>query len=166
MNTTDPEVKALIKTLIHRYGTAAAVARHLHIADTTFIGYKNGKAKRISELMWMAMQQALVEAPVPSKPLRSRITKASRTYWQSIDDTISISPHTPPKNRSMSGMNLMLRHYAARFGVDLRTANRHRELVMKESRIKIQVADQWCCFLGIHPVELWPAEWPLVEAGV
>lgn len=101
-----------------------------------------------------------VMTTLPAAPLRELACHRAGDYWQSLDDPARNGYRTLRFNKAEQGANLMLRHYAFRYGITHRQANRDYQDLQRET-VNIRVADRFCTFLGIHPIALWPYEWPV-----
>lgn len=90
---------------------------------------------------------------LPAEPLRAYVRQYALRY---MDPFIAGS----------QGLNELSRLYGHRHGLDRWAAEAAiRRLMYKGSPgITEETADRWCIALGIHPIELWPEEWPLVDA--
>lgn len=57
----------------------------------------------------------------------------------------------------------LVRRFAERYEVTLRQAQRRWRTLRETEMLSVQLADQWSCLLGIHPIELWPERWARIE---
>jgi len=98
-------------------------------------------------------------APLPAGFLREIANDRAQDYWQSIDDPAHRSAwRTHRYNKAEFGKRLMLKHYAARYGLSTRQADRDWR-ALQQDEVSPIIADRFCIFLGIHPTAIWPEQW-------
>lgn len=69
------------------------------------------------------------------------------------------------------GFNEVCRQWSDRTGGHFRTAQRHLarllngndQLTPKVQWVSVDNADRWACSMGVHPILLWPEEYPLED---
>ena len=133
--------------------------------DVTKVGRRKGnngcnECIRIRQRLYMRAFRAGkvfkgTQRLLPKQPLVDAIRAAAPRYATS-----------KPSDRGYLGLSAA---YAGRYpDTTMESADRmiHRLISDRSKRVEEETADRWCILLGIHPIELWPTEWPLMEAEV
>lgn len=58
-----------------------------------------------------------------------------------------------------SGMSLIARRYADRYGGKALTAERALQRIRRTKSVSVPLADELAILIGLHPVLIWGAEW-------
>lgn len=84
-----------------------------------------------------------------------------------IEAILAAAPRYQSNQAGDKGYRGLAKLYASRFpDTSHEAAERmiNRLMHVKSKYVEEETADRWCVVLGIHPIALWPSEWPLEEA--
>ena len=114
---------------------------------------RNGRCKQCNRNDQRRYRRKQNVMMFPADPLRKRVLERASRYRNG-------------RNATDTGVGHLGRLYAERYGMTYDEGdNAIRSLLNKGAKtIKEETADRWCCFLDIHPMELWPESWMLVDA--